>query len=399
LVKVARQARARLAAGLPPDEVERFRRWVRRNVAQTEAICRERRATPDDLPTPSRRAYRFLKGIDLENLPLRESPAPVAAKTVRISGIVATQNHLNARMAEWAASESKAPTEDDAEVRALHTRLVTHTETIEQLAKTQGGRPGHLPTRSQRAYQWLKLLSDPATLVAHLKTVRALHKALERLRDRRHVDPRVRRASVAVHFGYQSYLYKAEMDEGTLLVTVHEGFMGASVEVLRALACMLLSIDRDANLPPVNTYAAGEDFIEIVTALEMTTADVEDFTRGRHFDLETVFDRVNAAHFAGEIARPRLSWNARITRAKMGHYDYFRDIVMLSVTLDAPDVPDFVIDYVMYHELLHKAMGAEVVNGRRYAHTPAFREAERKFPRYDEAEAFLQETAQKLSKT
>jgi predicted metal-dependent hydrolase len=83
----------------------------------------------------------------------------------------------------------------------------------------------------------------------------------------------------------------------------------------------------------------------------------------------------------------------------MGHYDYFRDIVMLSVTLDAPDVPDFVIDYVMYHELLHKAMGAEVVNGRRYAHTPAFREAERKFPRYDEAEAFLQETAHKLAKT
>jgi predicted metal-dependent hydrolase len=80
----------------------------------------------------------------------------------------------------------------------------------------------------------------------------------------------------------------------------------------------------------------------------------------------------------------------------MGHYDFFRDLVMLSVTLDDPDVPDFVVDFVMYHELLHKVMGSKVVNGRRYAHTPAFREAERAFPRYEEAEAFLKATAREM---
>jgi hypothetical protein len=50
----------------------------------------------------------------------------------------------------------------------------------------------------------------------------------------------------------------------------------------------------------------------------------------------------------------------------------------------------------MYHELLHKVMGSKVVNGRRYAHTPAFREAERAFPRYEEAEAFLKATAREM---
>jgi hypothetical protein len=44
---------------------------------------------------------------------------------------------------------------------------------------------------------------------------------------------------------------------------------------------------------------------------------------------------------------------------KMGHYDFIRDTVMLSVTLDAPDVLDYVVDYVMYYELLHKKLGQQ----------------------------------------
>ncbi len=48
-------------------------------------------------------------------------------------------------------------------------------------------------------------------------------------------------------------------------------------------------------------------------------------------------------------------------------------------------VPAYAVDFVMYHELLHKQLGVKVVNGRRYAHTPAFREAELAFKRYDDA--------------
>jgi hypothetical protein len=43
----------------------------------------------------------------------------------------------------------------------------------------------------------------------------------------------------------------------------------------------------------------------------------------------------------------------------------------------------------MYHEMLHKAFGVKAINGRRYAHTPAFRAAEAKFHHYQEAQEFL----------
>jgi hypothetical protein len=43
----------------------------------------------------------------------------------------------------------------------------------------------------------------------------------------------------------------------------------------------------------------------------------------------------------------------------------------------------------MYHELLHRQLGALVVNGRVMAHTQAFYRAERRFPAYDRVQQWL----------
>jgi len=59
---------------------------------------------------------------------------------------------------------------------------------------------------------------------------------------------------------------------------------------------------------------------------------------------------------------------------------------MMSVTLDDRAVPARVLDFVMYHELLHKKHGSLIVNGRRLAHSLAFREEERLYAGYHDAE-------------
>jgi hypothetical protein len=111
--------------------------------------------------------------------------------------------------------------------------------------------------------------------------------------------------------------------------------------------------------------------------------------RGAFHDLAASFDRVNAAYFGGKMPRPRLIWNSTFTGRKFGHYDWIADTVMVSRSLDAPTVPEFVVDFLMYHELLHKFHGLHWVNGRGYAHTAEFQHDERKFPRYAEAEEVL----------
>jgi hypothetical protein len=127
----------------------------------------------------------------------------------------------------------------------------------------------------------------------------------------------------------------------------------------------------------------------VTSALEVLAAPSQDSLRGRRYDLAQVFDRVNAAYFAGGMPRPKLSWSKALTARKMGHYQFASNTVVISLTLDDPRVPEYVIDLVMYHELLHKQMGARMVNGRRYAHTDAFRQAEWRFEHYAQAKAFL----------
>jgi predicted metal-dependent hydrolase len=70
---------------------------------------------------------------------------------------------------------------------------------------------------------------------------------------------------------------------------------------------------------------------------------------------------------------------------------------MISITLDDPDVPAFALDFVMYHELLHKKHGSMTVNGRRLSHSQAFRAEERQFAKYYEAERLIKELALRQS--
>jgi len=74
--------------------------------------------------------------------------------------------------------------------------------------------------------------------------------------------------------------------------------------------------------------------------------------------------------------------NRVLTARKFGHYEPVRDTVMLSMSLDDPAVPDQVVDYVIYHELLHKSHGAKLTNGRRMARASAFRKEEQSFKGY-----------------
>jgi hypothetical protein len=66
---------------------------------------------------------------------------------------------------------------------------------------------------------------------------------------------------------------------------------------------------------------------------------------------------------------------------------------MVSRTLDQAQVPEFVVDFLMYHELLHKQHGIHWVNGRGLAHTRAFYADERRFERFEEAEEWLKKLA------
>src|SRR5207248_1653163 len=68
---------------------------------------------------------------------------------------------------------------------------------------------------------------------------------------------------------------------------------------------------------------------------------VTDETRGAHHNLSVAFERVNGQFFASRMARPHIAWGRTFTGRKFGHYNFLRDSVVISRTLDDPGIPQF----------------------------------------------------------
>jgi hypothetical protein len=111
---------------------------------------------------------------------------------------------------------------------------------------------------------------------------------------------------------------------------------------------------------------------------------------GRVYDLDALFDRLNTEHFGGRLSKPHLGWTLRDAWRTHGHYDPAHDTIVISRSLDDPATPAFVVEFILYHEMLHVAMPAERRDGRHVHHTPTFRRAEAAFPRMREAVTWLE---------
>jgi len=87
------------------------------------------------------------------------------------------------------------------------------------------------------------------------------------------------------------------------------------------------------------------------------------------------FDRMNKMYFNGFLDTPNLVWG-RESFAKLGTYEYTSDTITISKVLVGEGM---LLDFVVYHEMLHKALNYKSKNGRNYHHTPEFRRREKLF--------------------
>src|SRR5262245_53688386 len=383
LIRFFNHVRSQLQAGLAPDEVEPFKQQVKKIVHDVQTICQRNGVGIDHLPAPSRRAYVFLRDLDLVNLPLRRAGEPAPAKVgFRIKNVVKTGEYFADRM--WRELDSML-TDQQARGR-LVAEMERQVAALEQICERHGQTPVALESPSRRVYCWLKFLNSGDQLAAHLE-------ALERAREIARRLPLTIKKPATLHLVSLNHLWRRRDYQNSTLLKVHIGFQNCASQVWESLLQCSLGHPTKAGEQTYREFADSEDFNESLIELESFAAPPPPPSRGRAHDLNEVFARVNAAYFGGLMAKPTLAWNRTLTARKFGHYQPSRDTVMISVTLDAHDVPDHVVDFVMYHELLHKTHGSMNVNGRRLAHSPAFRAEERLFADYHVAERLIHELA------
>jgi hypothetical protein len=377
LVSLMNRTRKQLTNGIPASEVKAFQRMVLETIAFVEEFCRKNGVPLSELPAPTKRAYEYLKRIDLDHLPMCREHDVEAVSSLRISGIVTACTEIQSEFGQLARAQvaGRGEEEDLKEgLSALHQHIANLADMVDEICEKVDATPDLLPTPTRRAYQWLTFLRDPVNFKDHFRTLTSLCQGI---------------ADAHVELYNLTGLYRVQTKKGVRRITIHEAFIHAPRSVITDLTNAVISPKKRAHKLRIQRYADTEEFREAILGIEMMGIRWEEKTLGEVYDLEQVFMRVNDRYFQGCMEKPILTWNKIITSNKFGHYIPATDILMISIALDRRDVPSYVIDQVMHHELLHKKLGVKVVNRRMIAHTPEFRAEEKRFKHYSEAQAFL----------
>lgn len=196
-------------------------------------------------------------------------------------------------------------------------------------------------------------------------------------------------------FAFANVNNTIRLRNGRLLVRLSDLLEGAPEAVLRAIAHILLAkmyrrpIDR-AQAARYRKYVGSQEIVRKAHLVrQMRGRKRLRSAQGHYYDLDAIFEELNGQFFHGLMARPRMSWSQTKTRRILGHYDPAHNAIVVSRIFDHPQMPRFVLEYIVYHEMLHLKHPVRLRGSRRCVHSAEFQAEERLFPHVDQANAFL----------
>jgi hypothetical protein len=201
------------------------------------------------------------------------------------------------------------------------------------------------------------------------------------------------------YYPYAGLNHTIRLRSGRVHVRVSDIFRGAPDNVHRALAFILVAKLLRRRTPQLHeriyrNYACQPEVLRAsdLARRERGRKQISS-AQGSHYDLEKMFARLNRRYFEGGLPQPTLTWSRRRTRTILGHHDGVHETIVISKTLDSAEVPDWFVEFILYHEMLHIKHPARLIKGRRFYHTKAFRAEEQRFPFYHEAQEWLDRIA------
>jgi len=202
---------------------------------------------------------------------------------------------------------------------------------------------------------------------------------------------------IAVRFRrFTSLNTTIRLREGNIHVSLSDLLEGAPETVVRAIAHILLAKLYDKRkLDPAQemrykrfaSSAAVTRQTELVRAARGSKRYFG--PEGRFYNLDEIFDSLNARFFGGLLGRPELTWSEHHAKRSLGHYDAAHNTIVVSRVFDRPSSPRYAIEYLLYHEMLHLKHPVRMRGLRRCVHSPAFKAEEAQFPQLAEALAFI----------
>jgi hypothetical protein len=416
LVALAKRVRQELAGPISPERLVQLRQEVQDAVGAIEQILKDKRIGARNLPSPSRKALAFLQGVNWDSIvpQASSSGSRFPPESVSFRGLPRHFDHLLIHLARSV---------DDPQVQEVYETIVSDSANIEEQVRAQNIRPEQLNKQARELRGWFAYFSQRENFDRYCAAVRRAepvfraacpwptvrdpspvarvtgHGAQGTGHEARSTSP----VAVLVRLRPMHGMYRVRGYPDRILVDLPTPMICFDQTTLRAVAQIAFRQggapnakfrvgDPGGDRQAVHDAMAGEAYRRIDAAIELLGGVVAQM-RGLHHDLAGSFERVNAEYFDRAMRRPRLVWSRSFAVRKFGHYDHARDTVVVNAALDREAVPAFVVDFIVYHELLHRQLGLTWKNNRSAAHTPELAQRERQFQHYDEAKAVLRKLA------
>lgn len=175
-------------------------------------------------------------------------------------------------------------------------------------------------------------------------------------------------------------------------VSLHRIFLEAPQNVMDALACYLKRQHKSI-APTVKAFIADRlkalDYSEMVDRGKL-------YSQGNVYNLQQIYNDINEEYFDGKL-KLYITWfgkHNRKCRSKVtfGLYHDSLRLVKVNRLLDSPSFPDYLVAYVVFHEMLHHVCPPYYdANGQHHIHTKEFKEREATFRYFDLAQNWIKE--------
>jgi len=173
-------------------------------------------------------------------------------------------------------------------------------------------------------------------------------------------------------YPYAGLRHTIRVRSGQVYVRLSDLIKDSPPEVMRSLAFVLVARLLGKKVPAVHERVYRD---YTLTPDVMRSSDIARRHRGRKmissaqgnaYDLEKMFSKLNRRYFDSSLEKPTLTWSQRKTRSILGHHDRVYETITISKSLDSAQVPDWFVEFILYHEMLHIKHAARMINGRRY---------------------------------
>lgn len=188
----------------------------------------------------------------------------------------------------------------------------------------------------------------------------------------------------------RSTMVSVRWDPDCTRVSMHRMFLEAPQNVMDALACYIRR-DTDGIGPTVRAYI-DDNVKKLDYSHELDQNKL--ITQGKVYDLREIYNQINNDYFGAEIDLNITWYGNSSARAKQritfGLYQDSLKLVKIHRLLDSNKFPDYIVSYVVYHEMLHYVCPSYYdQKGLHRIHSREFKEREEQFKNYDRVQHWI----------